>query len=261
MKNAKKILVIMIFVSLLFIVTSCENTSNVLPNLEGMSRAQISEKLDKLNIQYDFFFSSDIIRSDEDLDKFCYYGSNLKAGDHFEPGQYIRVYTTVLPLTVNLLDEVTMDFTVTDEDSFVDDGKGIVTLSRTVDGDTAYFYDKNASDPNERNIRVRFIGVDTPESTIQHDPWGKAASTFTANRLRNAKEIILESYGARKDTYNRYLAFVWVDGKLLNLELIQEAYSNSTINSSFKYGNIFISVSVEVSKTGRRFFGETDPNY
>ena len=59
----------------------------------------------------------------------------------------------------------------------------------------------------------------------------------------------------------QHLQISKVKRELLNLELIQEAYSNSTINSSFKYGNIFISVSVEVSKTGRRFFGETDPNY
>ena len=71
---------------------------------------------------------------------------------------------------------------------------------------------------------------------------------------------MLESEGARKDTYDRYLAFVWVDGKLLNLEIIEQAYSNSTLNNS-KYKEIFMEASITAMKTGRRFFGEIDPAY
>ena len=54
---------------------------------------------------------------------------------------------------------------------------------------------------------------------------------------------------------------MWVDGQLLNLLIIQEAYSNSTAPLSSKYGNIMMEVANEVRKTGRRFYGETDPDY
>ena len=43
--------------------------------------------------------------------------------------------------------------------------------------------------------------------------------------MREAKQIVLEAEGVRIDTYDRYLAFVWVDGVLLNLELVQQAYT------------------------------------
>ena len=70
----------------------------------------------------------------------------------------------------------------------------------------------------------------------------------------------MEAEGARTETYGRYLGFVWVDGELLNLEIIEQAYSNSTLNKS-KYKDIFMEASINSMKTGRRFFGETDPKY
>jgi hypothetical protein len=54
---------------------------------------------------------------------------------------------------------------------------------------------------------------------------------------------------------------VFADGVLVNLYLVQEAYSNSTLSSSSRYFNVFTTASLEVSKTGRRFWGELDPNY
>ena len=110
--------------------------------------------------------------------------------------------------------------------SFVEDGIGQVRLARTIDGDTAHFYDLNGD-----YIKVRFLGINTPESTYENDPWGKAASRYTAEKLRNAKTIVLESSGSRTDAYERYLAYVWVDEVLLNLQIVQEAYSHSTLSS------------------------------
>ena len=126
--------------------------------------------------------------------------------------------------------------------------------------DTAHFIDPYTTS-SDNEVKVRFLGIDTPESTIENDPWGKAASQYTKQILLNATEIILESEGGQKDTYGRYLAWVWVDGKLLNLMIVQQAYSNSTAPLSSKYGKIMLEVSAQVSKTGRRFFGEIDPNY
>ena len=71
----------------------------------------------------------------------------------------------------------------------------------------------------------------------------------------------MSEIGNKKDTYGRDLAFVWVDGVLLNLELVQEAYTDHTLSSSSKYFEIFAEVVNEVMKTGRRYWGEIDPNY
>ena len=60
--------------------------------------------------------------------------------------------------------------------------------------------------------------------------------------------------------YGRYLGFVWVDGVLLNLELVEQAYSNSTLSKS-KYVDYFRLAENNAKITGRRFYGEIDPNY
>ena len=48
-----------------------------------------------------------------------------------------------------------------------------VTLNKCVDGDTAWFNLEN------KKIKARFLAIDTPESTIRVDPYGKGASEFT----------------------------------------------------------------------------------
>ena len=111
-------------------------------------------------------------------------------------------------------------------------------------------------------IKLRFLGINTRESTIEEEPWGKAASDYVKARLKNAKTIILDANGATKDMYGRYLGLVWVDGILLNLEIIDQAYSNSTLSiSDSRYGEVFMKASIAAKKTGRRFFGEIDPDY
>ena len=85
--------------------------------------------------------------------------------------------------------------------------------------------------------------------------------------LDNAYKIVIEAEGNTQDAYGRYLAFVWYqeteqsEFKLLNLEIIKNAYSNSKISSKSKYYDAFFDTEVEIMKTGRRVWGEIDPNY
>lgn len=244
---------------LLFIllISSCTNTKNIrtLPDLTGKSRAQIESIMEDADIDYVFKFSDQIIESSLDLDLFVSYNGDYKAGDEIDANYQVYVYTTVLPLTFEIHDEVKMDFDYIGK-SFINDGVGEVELVYATDGDTARFKDIITGE----TFSLRFLGIDTPESTIDKDPWGKAASNYTKKRLESAKTIVLESEGARTENYGRYLGFVWVDGVLLNLELVEQAYTNSTLNDS-KYTEYFSMASSQAKHTGRRFFGETDPNY
>lgn len=249
----KKLFLLIISLVLLLVV-GCEETI-ILPNLEGMSREEITTIMQEYQIDYEFKIAYTIINSEDELDQFVEYGNGYKGGDSFPLGQFLTIYTTVLPLTPHLYQELEMDFEWENK-SFINDGVGEVELVYTTDGDTATFRDKITN----TTFRVRFLGIDTPETHAGEDPWGLASSDYTKERLENANTIVLESEGARKDTYDRYLAFVWVDGKLLNLEIIEQAYSNSTLNNS-KYKEIFMEASITAMKTGRRFFGEIDPAY
>ena len=112
-----------------------------LPDLEGMSQAQISAVMDEVGLSYGFRIEPRVYQNEDEFDKFVRYGNNLRAGKYVCTDEYIPIYTTALPLTVNRLDEVTLDIDVTGL-SFVKDGIGEVTLVRPTDGDTARFRDK-----------------------------------------------------------------------------------------------------------------------
>lgn len=110
-----------------------------------------------------------------------------------------------------------------------------VEFSKCVDGDTAKFIYKNEV------ITARFLAIDTPESvhpTIGEEPFGKEASNFTCNTLEKADEIVLEfdSNSDKTDKYDRYLVWVFVDGKLLQKELISKGYAEvAYLYDDYKY--------------------------
>ena len=94
-------------------------------------------------------------------------------------------------------------------------GRFEVTLNQCVDGDTAWF------DIDGKRTKVRFLYIDTPESTNQIEAYGKEASDYTKEQLSNAdkNELELNNEGDKVDKYNRMLAWVFVDGELLQEKL------------------------------------------
>ena len=63
-----------------------------------------------------------------------------------------------------------------------------VSLYKCVDGDTAYFKNEN-----DEIIKARFLAIDTPEYTKEKEEYGKEASDFTCNKLKNAKKLNLNT--------------------------------------------------------------------
>lgn len=121
--------------------------------------------------------------------------------------------------------------------SFMDDGIGVATVDAYTDGDTTRFL------AGDKKVTIRYYCIDTPESTGGVEKWGKAASLFVKDRLSKATAIVLESStGTRPahDSYGtRYLGYVWYktadykDFKLLNLELIENGFTeNKALNTA-----------------------------
>ena len=111
-------------------------------------------------------------------------------------------------------------------------GREEVTFSKCVDGDTAKFI------INNKEETVRFLAVDTPEtknSTKGEEPYGKEASDYTCNRLKEVNKIELEydDNSTKTDKYNRYLAWVFVDDNLLQAELVK----NGLAEVAYLYGD------------------------
>lgn len=101
-----------------------------------------------------------------------------------------------------------------------------IELIRCIDGDTAEFTDIGVT---------RFLYIDTPESTKTVEPYGKEAAEFTCNALKNADEILFEYDGSKKDRYDRTLAWIFVDGKLLQAEIANQGYVEKYYQYKTKY--------------------------
>jgi len=96
-------------------------------------------------------------------------------------------------------------------------------VTKVDDGDTIII------DMNGAAEKVRFIGVDTPETK---DPrkavqcYGKLASEFTKNKINNQRvRLEADELNTNRDRYNRLLRYVYLpDGTLLNAEIIRQGY-------------------------------------
>lgn len=138
-------------------------------------------------------------------------------------------------VTLNTSD-LNTDFDVT--------GRGKVTVEMFVDGDTVHFWNNSRTEI----LKVRFLAIDTPESTGRVEPWGKPASIYTKTKLRNAAEIVLESdtegKAAFDSTGSRYLAWVWYRNegsdtwRNLNIEILADGLAMGKSSSSNRYGSV-----------------------
>lgn len=102
--------------------------------------------------------------------------------------------------------------------------KEVITLERCIDGDTAVFNEIGA---------VRFLYINTPESTTKKEPYGKDASQYTCSLLQQAKEITFEYDGPIHDKYNRTLAWIFIDGQLIQTLIARQGY----VQSFYDYGD------------------------
>ena len=141
---------------------------------------------------------------------------------------------------------------------FLKDGIGEVTLDRCIDGDTTYF-----TYGGIRPFSVRYLGIDTRESTAQVQPWGFAASDYNCELLTAADTIVLEmdASAGRTDNYGRYLAYVWADGKLVNLQMVEQAFAPAVGTGGLKYGDDLFAAQTHAKLTGLKIWGETDPSF
>lgn len=99
-----------------------------------------------------------------------------------------------------------------------------VAFSKCVDGDTAKFI------INGKEYSTRFLAIDTPETKHPKkgvEPFGKEASSYTCNALKKASSIVLEydKNSTKEDKYGRRLAWIFVDGELLQEKLIRKGYA------------------------------------
>lgn len=131
-----------------------------------------------------------------------------------------------------------------------------VELEKCVDGDTAWFI------LEDETIKTRFLAIDTPESTNEKEPFGKEASEFTCEALRNAKNIEIEYDEASEklDKYDRHLIWVFVDNRLLQEMLIENGLAEvKYLYGDYKYTHILLKKE-EIAKENKINIWENEDN-
>ena len=145
-----------------------------------------------------------------------------------------------------------------------------VTVRTFIDGDTVHF---NVPETVMETgvLKARFLAINTPESTGKIEEYGKAASSFTKEKLMTAESIIVESDTEKwnpDSTGGRYLVWVWYrpegesEYRNLNIEILQNglAIANSTANN--RYGSI-ASAALQQAKDFKMHVhsGKKDPDF
>ena len=142
-----------------------------------------------------------------------------------------------------------------------DPGLIAATVTRVVDGDTVIV--KLAGESEEK---VRLIGVDTPESTRNIEPYGKEASAYAKSML-DGGAVWLELDVGERDRYGRLLAYVWlkqpaedseaeVRSKMFNADLLLNGYAQiMTVPPNVKYADLFVKLQQEARDAGKGLWG------
>lgn len=100
-------------------------------------------------------------------------------------------------------------------------GRILAQVVRVIDGDTVdVVFDG-------QQHRVRYIGIDTPETVDPRLPvecFGREA-TQRNRELVEDKTVELEKDISETDRFDRLLRYVWVDGQMVNALLVEEGYA------------------------------------
>ncbi|MFH0969069.1 MAG: thermonuclease family protein [Patescibacteria group bacterium] len=120
---------------------------------------------------------------------------------------------------------------------------GEFKVSRVIDGDTIEI---------EGGERVRYIGIDTPETVDPRKPvqcFGVEASNKN-KELVEGKTVRLEKDTTDRDKYNRLLRYVYVGETFINLELVKLGFAYSySYPPDIKYQDQIVKAQQEAEKS------------
>jgi micrococcal nuclease len=106
--------------------------------------------------------------------------------------------------------------------------------------------------------RVRYIGIDTPETKQpgRGVEWmGPEAAAYN-ERLVGGKVVVLEKDVSETDQYGRLLRYVWVDEVMVNAELVRQGYAVvGTWPPDVKYHDLLLGAQREAREAGRGLWG------
>lgn len=135
---------------------------------------------------------------------------------------------------------------------------GTYNIVEFEDGDTI------TVDMNGTHERIRFIGVDTPETQDPRKPvqcFGRAASQFTKDLIGdNPVRLELDPLSSNRDRYDRLLRYVYLpDGRLVQAEIIKAGYGFAYTSFPFTKSEEFLNYQREAREQNRGLWNECQP--
>ena len=94
---------------------------------------------------------------------------------------------------------------------------------------------------DNEDIKVRFIGINAPE--LEHEEseaeyYSEEAKDYVCKKLESATKIELEfdSNSDKQDKYERFLAWIFIDGNLLQKDIVRNGYAKvAYLYDDYKY--------------------------
>jgi len=135
---------------------------------------------------------------------------------------------------------------------------GQYQVLRIVDGDTIVV------DYQGKHEKVRLLCVNTPESVHpdkkQNIPMGKIASRYTQKKVTGEYVDLEFEIDRLRGNYGRLLAYVFVDGKNLNLDLVRQGLSPyyTKYGKSQKYDAEFRAAEKQARKEKLNIWGDPE---
>lgn len=124
---------------------------------------------------------------------------------------------TFSPTVITTTPNSNMGFSCIPNDSVREVG----TVVKIIDGDTIYV------DIDGRVWSVRYIGIDSPESTIEKEAFGDQA-TEANSALVSGSEVTLVKDVSNTDRYDRLLRYVFVGDIFVNYELVRTGFATAS---------------------------------
>ena len=195
--------------------------------------------------------------------------------------QYLILFLTVLLIVFLVrygvvsnnknLPEI-LDYTTYSEKSDIGNNDNLekLTILSVIDGDTIWVINEN-----DEKQKVRFIGVDTPESVhsnlSKNTEQGKIASNYTKSELKKDQIIYLEYDKEKIDKYGRTLAYIWLKNDIdtnneenirkymYNAKLLELGYANTmTVEPNTKNKAIFEKIKSEAKQKQAGFWKNSE---
>ena len=134
---------------------------------------------------------------------------------------------------------------------------GFARVEQVVDGDTIVVRF------GEVQERVRFIGVDTPETNHPDKAvqcYGKAATEFLKSRIENSDvRLEMDPTNTNRDRYDRLLRYVYdEDDNLLNQQIIEEGYGFAYTAFPFQKMDQFVAAQTSAENNSKGLWSQCE---